>query len=493
MVQEPTISAEELAAIVGGYHGDPFGVLGPHAGDGGLILRTLLPHADSVTILIGDEQTAMSRVHEAGFFEAFLPGKEAGLVYELQIRTHDGHVYVTADPYAYPPLLTDFDEYLLAQGTHMHIYERMGAHMMTVNGRSGVRFAVWAPSALRVSVVGRFNNWDGRCHPMRFYHNSGVWEIFIPDLGEGELYKYEIKTRYKDYTVTKTDPVGFFSEMRPKTASIVWDLEKYQWQDEQWLANRPQRQAQNAPMSVYEVHLGSWKMKQEDGEWHWLTYPELAEQLVPYVKEMGYTHIELLPITEHPFDGSWGYQVTGYFAPTSRFGLPDDFMYLVDRFHQEGIGVLLDWVPSHFPADAHGLADFDGTHLYDHADPRKGFHPDWKSCIFNYGRNEVRSFLISNALFWLDAYHVDGLRVDAVASMLYLDYSREDGEWIPNRYGGNENLEAIDFLREFNETVYREYPDSITIAEESTAWSGVSRPTYTGGLGFGMKWMMGWM
>lgn len=493
MIQEPTISAEELAAILNGYHGDPFAVLGPHPYQDGLIMRAFLPHAASISVLVDDEQMPMNRVHEAGFFEALLPGKALPISYELQIRTHEGHRYTTADPYSFPPLLSDFDEYLLAQGTHMHIYNRLGAHLTEVNGRSGVRFAVWAPGALRVSVVGTFNNWDGRYHPMRLHHNSGIWEIFIPGLGEGELYKYEIKTRYMDYMVTKTDPVGFFSEMRPKTASIVWELDKYQWQDADWIANRPQQQALSAPMSVYEVHLSSWKKKQVNDEWQWLTYPELAEQLVPYVKEMGYTHIELLPIAEHPFDGSWGYQVTGYFAPTSRFGTPTEFMAFVDACHQAGIGVIVDWVPAHFPTDEHGLNFFDGTHLYEHADPRQGAHPDWGTLIFNYGRYEIRQFLISNAIFWLDKYHIDGLRVDAVASMLYLDFSREDGQWVPNRFGGRENLEAIDFIRMFNTRIHELYPDVLTIAEESTAWPGVSKPVNQGGLGFDLKWNMGWM
>lgn len=490
----PTITAEELAAIAGGYHGNPFAVLGAHPYKSEVIVRAFLPQATRVAVLVDGAETALQRVHPEGFFEGVLPGSHSlPLDYRLRITTHDGITYEADDPYAFPPLLSDFDEYLLAQGTHLHIYERLGAHIMEVNGRTGVRFAVWAPSALRVSVVGNFNNWDGRRHPMRFYHNSGIWEIFIPNIGEGELYKFEIKTRYMDYLVTKTDPVGFFNEMRPNTASIVWNINKYQWQDAEWLAQRPQRQSIKAPISVYEVHLGSWRLKPVNGQWHWLTYRELAEQLVPYVKELGYTHIELMPVAEHPFDGSWGYQVTGYFAPTSRYGTPEDFMYFVDTCHQAGIGVIVDWVPAHFPTDQHGLSFFDGTHLYEHSDPRKGAHPDWGTLIFNYGRYEVRQFLISNAIFWAEKYHIDGLRVDAVASMLYLDFSRKSGEWVANRYGGRENLEALDFIRAFNDRLHELYPNVLTIAEESTAWPAVTQPPSANGLGFNLKWNMGWM
>ena len=387
-------------------------------------------------------------------------------------------------------LFTEFDISLFKAGKLFRAYHFLGSHIIEVEGEWGVQFAVWAPSAKGVSVKGNFNGWNPISHPLSpRWDGSGIWEGFIPGLGKGDLYKYHVQSA-DGRQLEKGDPYALFWEIPPNTASIVWEM-NYEWQDKEWMEKRRDRQGLQEPYSVYEVHLGTWRKK--NGGQESLSYRELGDELVSYVKEMGYTHVEFLPVMEHPYFPSWGYQVTGYFAPTSRFGTPEDFMYMIDRFHQAEIGILLDWVPSHFPADAHGLADFDGTHLYDHADPRKGFHPDWKSCIFNYGRNEVRSFLISNALFWLEAYHTDGLRVDAVASMLYLDYSREDGEWIPNQYGGNENLEAIDFLREFNETVYREYPDTITIAEESTAWSGVSRPTYTGGLGFGMKWMMGWM
>ncbi|MCB9285525.1 MAG: 1,4-alpha-glucan branching protein GlgB [Lewinellaceae bacterium] len=386
--------------------------------------------------------------------------------------------------------LTEFDIQLFQSGKHFRLYEKLGSHLETVDGVQGTYFAVWAPNAVQVSVIGNFNYWNKDSHPLSpRWDGSGIWEGFIPGVGKGALYKYFILAR-DGRPLQKGDPFARFWEVPPRTASIVWD-DDYSWQDDNWLESRKKIDALSSPYSVYEVHIGSWR--KTHGGAASLNYRELAEQLVPYVQEMGFTHVEFMPVMEHPYYPSWGYQITGYFAPTSRFGVPEDFKYLVDAFHKAGVGVILDWVPSHFPNDAHGLADFDGTHLYDHADPRKGFHPDWKSCIFNYGRFEVRSFLISNALYWLDQYHVDGLRVDAVASMLYLDYSRKEGEWIPNEYGGRENTEAISFLREFNETVYREYPDVVTIAEESTAWPGVSRPTYTGGLGFAQKWMMGWM
>ncbi|MBC7359212.1 MAG: 1,4-alpha-glucan branching protein GlgB [Desulfacinum sp.] len=387
---------------------------------------------------------------------------------------------------------TDFDIYLWKQGTFYRAWEKMGAHPCRMNGRDGVHFAVWAPNAERVCVVGDFNDWREGVHALEPLEDTGIWRGFVPGIGHGALYKYAITSRYEGYKVQKADPYGFFCEIRPRTASIVWDLSGYRWNDSQWMRSRARANSREAPLSIYEVHLGSWMRNAEEGN-RWLTYRELAPRLARYVTEMGFTHVELLPVTEHPFDGSWGYQTVGYFAPTSRFGTPQDFMAFVDILHQNGIGVILDWVPAHFPTDEHGLGFFDGTHLYEHADPRLGFHNDWKSFIFNFGRNEVINFLISSALFWLDVYHVDGLRVDAVASMLYLDYSRKEGEWIPNKYGGNENLEAIAFLKRFNETVYREFPDTMTIAEESTAWPMVSRPTYLGGLGFGFKWNMGWM
>lgn len=389
-------------------------------------------------------------------------------------------------------IFTDHDIYLFKEGNHFRLYEKMGAHVIEHNGVRGVYFAVWAPNAEYVSVIGDFNGWDKALNPLGpRWDGSGIWEGFIPNLDKGTIYKYHIRSRFNNYEVDKADPFAFYSEVPPKTASVVWDL-NYEWNDEEWMRNRHEHNSLNAPISIYEVHLGSWRRVITEGN-RPLTYRELAEQLVDYVKDMGFTHVEFLPVMEHPFYGSWGYQVTGYFAPTSRYGTPQDFMYLIDRLHQAGIGVILDWVPSHFPGDEHGLVYFDGTDLYSHADPKKGFHPHWHSYIFNYGRHEVRNFLISSALFWLDKYHIDGLRVDAVASMLYLDYGRQEGEWIPNEYGGRENLEAISFLKRLNEMVYKEYPDTQTIAEESTAWPMVTRPTYVGGLGFGMKWNMGWM
>ena len=389
-------------------------------------------------------------------------------------------------------VLTEFDLHLIGEGSHYKKYEKLGSHIREVEGVKGVHFVVWAPNAEAVSVIGDFNGWDSGSHPMQSLGDSGIWEIFIPGLGEGTLYKFEIRSRFSSYVTQKADPFGFYFEVRPKSASIVYDIEGYGWDDSHWMARRAERNWLESPLAIYEVHLGSW-MRGAKGSDGWLSYRELAERLIPYVKELGYTHIQLLPITEHPLDASWGYQTLGYFAPTSRFGAPKDFMYFIDRCHQEGIGVVLDWVPAHFPTDGHGLGFFDGTCLYEHADPKKGFHPDWGTKIFNYGRNEVRNFLISNAMFWFEKYHLDGLRVDAVASMLYLDYSRKEGEWIPNMYGGRENLEAIDFLKKFNEVSHQYHPGILTIAEESTAWPNVSRPTYIGGLGFSMKWNMGWM
>ena len=388
-------------------------------------------------------------------------------------------------------MLMEDDVYLFNEGSHYRLYQKLGAHLRNVDGQEGVCFAVWAPNAEQVTVIGDFNGWNKDRHPLRARGQSGIWEGFIPGLGRGDLYKYHIASRYHGYRVDKTDPFALYRQVPPDTASRVWDLQ-YEWGDREWMENRHRHNSQSSPQSIYEVHLGSWaRVPEEDNRM--LTYRELAQRLTDYVLRMGFTHVEFLPIMEHPFSGSWGYQTTGYFAPTSRHGTPQDFMYLIDYLHQHGIGVYLDWVPSHFPTDEHGLAYFDGTHLFEHADPRQGFHPDWGSYIFNYGRNEVRSFLMSSALMWLDVYHADGLRVDAVASMLYLEYSRKDGEWIPNQYGGRENLEAINFLRRFNTDVYQAHPDVQTVAEESTSWPMVSRPTYVGGLGFGMKWDMGWM
>ncbi len=388
------------------------------------------------------------------------------------------------------PFLTSYDLHLLAEGTHYRAWEKLGAHLIDRDGEQGTHFAVWAPNARQVAVVGDFNGWDDERNQLDCAGDSGIWRGFVPGIGAGAIYKYDILSQHNNYRVQKADPYSFFFEIRPATASIVWDLAGYSWQDDDWMAGRGERHHHGAPIAVYEVHLGSWR-RDENG--NWLSYRQIADRLADYVGHMGFTHVELLPVSEHPFDGCWGYQTIGYFAPTSRFGTPQDFMYLVDTLHARGIGVILDWVPAHFPRDAHGLGYFDGTHLYEHADPRQGEHVDWGTFIFNYGRREVVNFLLSNALFWLEVYHIDGLRVDAVASMLYLDYSRKEGEWIPNRYGGRENLEAIEFFKRFNLLVYQEHPDVMTIAEESTAWPMVSRPTYVGGLGFGFKWNMGWM
>jgi 1,4-alpha-glucan branching enzyme len=389
------------------------------------------------------------------------------------------------------PTLSEFDLYLLAEGTHNRAYEKLGAHLSERNGRRGVQFAVWAPNAERVSVIGDFNRWDSTTDLLR-PSSAGVWEGFVSGIGSGAVYKYHIESRDRRYAVDKADPYGFAAEIRPSTASRVWNLQGYSWQDQSWMTSRAKNNSLTSPISTYEVHLGSWKRVPEEGN-RWLTYREMAPLLADYVHDAGFTHVEFLPIMEHPFDGSWGYQIIGYFAPTSRFGTPSDFMYLVDYLHQQGIGVILDWVPAHFPKDEAGLGYFDGSHLYEHADPKQGEQPDWNTFVFNYGRNEVQNFLINNALFWFDKYHIDGLRVDAVASMLYLDYGKREGQWIPNRHGGKENIDAINFLRAVNERVYEAFPDVIMIAEESTSWPQVSRPTYLGGLGFGYKWNMGWM
>ncbi|MFH0924265.1 MAG: 1,4-alpha-glucan branching protein GlgB, partial [bacterium] len=389
-------------------------------------------------------------------------------------------------------LLTDYDTHLFREGSFFHVFEKLGSHLIEVDGVKGAYFAVWAPNAESISVIGDFNGWNHNSHYLAArWDNSGVWEGFIPGIEKGDRYKYHITSVYNGYKIDKGDPYSYYWELSPRTASRVWDLD-YGWNDQEWMAKRYQFNGLNSPISIYEVHLGSWRRVTEEQQ-RYLTYREIAPYLVKHIKYMGFTHVEFLPVMEHPFYGSWGYQVGGYFAPTSRYGTPQDFMYLIEYLHQNNIGVILDWVPSHFPSDAHGLTYFDGTHLYEHADTRKGFHPEWSSYIFNYGRNEVRNFLISNAIFWLEKYHLDGLRVDGVASMLYLDYSRKQGEWIPNKYGGHENLEAIDFLRRLNEEVYKRFPDVQTIAEESTAWPMVSKPTYMGGLGFGSKWNMGWM
>jgi 1,4-alpha-glucan branching enzyme len=486
-------SAEHaIDALAGARHNDPFSVLGPHSEDGSIVIRAIQPRAEAIALLLGGgDPVPMRRRDPAGVFDVRLEGVTQAPEYRLRVTYPGGHVADIDDPYRYGRVIGDYDLYLFGEGNHTRIYDKFGAHPMRISDTEGVHFAVWAPNAQRVSVVGDFNDWDGRTHPMRSLGASGVWEIFLPSARPGHRYKFEIRARDGGIHI-KTDPFGFASEVPPLSASIVTQS-SYQWQDGEWMRARAEMGSWfSRPMACYEVHLGSWARIPEDGD-RYLTYRELADRLVPYVKEMGYTHIELLPVMEHPFSGSWGYQVTGFFAPTSRFGTPDEFRGFVDACHQHGIGVILDWVPGHFPKDAHGLAQFDGTSLYEHADPKQGEHREWGTLIFNYGRNEVRNFLLANALYWLHEFHVDGLRVDAVASMLYLDYSRNEGEWVPNRYGGRENLEAIEFLRQMNTLTHAEQPGSITVAEESTAWPSVSRPTYLGGLGFTYKWNMGWM
>jgi 1,4-alpha-glucan branching enzyme len=500
------IFRDDIERLVRGRIANPFDILGPHWSEGSatrsLVVRVFRPGAVEVRVdwIKSGESFAAKQIHPAGLFEASLPVDRASrpegeavapTTYRLRIGFDGGSTFETFDPYAFPPILTDYDLYLSGEGTHYLKYEKLGAHVREVEGVRGVHFGVWAPNAQRVSVVGDFNSWDGRVHPMRNRGASGIWEIFLPGLGEGAIYKFEILGAGKSLGL-KSDPYGFAAEVRPNNASVVFDIERYKWNDSAWLQARSARDWLHAPMSIYEVHAGAWRRKSDEGN-RWLTYRELAGELIPYVKRMGYTHIELMPIMEHPLDASWGYQTVGYFAVTGRFGTPADFMYFVDRCHQENLGVILDWTPAHFPRDAHGLAFFDGTHLYEHADPRRGAHPDWGTLVFNYGRNEVQNYLTSNALFWVDKYHIDGLRVDAVASMLYLDYSRKPGEWIPNPYGGRENLEAIAFIKRLNEVLHTRHPGALTIAEESTSWPAVSRPTYLGGLGFDLKWNMGWM
>ena len=491
---EYLLSKEEMQAVINGDHGNVFAVLGIHRDKGSkeVFIRAYQPNTRSIEVLKNDGTSLgmMTKLDDRGFYQINL-GVGENFAYRFKIENDLGNTYMAEDAYRFQSNIGDIDAYLFAEGTHLDMYKKLGAHPMTMDGVAGVSFAVWAPNAKRVSVVGGFNNWDGRVNVMRKHPTCGVWDIFIPGIGQGELYKYEIKTQ-QDYILVKSDPVAFYSEKRPNTASVVYNIENYHWEDENWMNYREQANSFDRPMSVYEVHLGSWRRKGEHGE-EYLTYREFADYLVPYVGNMGFTHVEFLPLSEHPLDASWGYQVTGMFAPTSRFGNPDDFRYMIDKFHQAGIGVIMDWVPAHFPKDGHGLVEFDGTHLYEHADPRKGEHTDWGTKIYNYGRTEVCNFLCASALYWLKEYHIDGLRVDAVASMLYLDYSRKNGEWIPNIYGGNENLEAISFLRKMNELVYGHNKGAFTCAEESTAWPMVSRPTSMGGLGFGYKWNMGWM
>jgi len=488
---------ENIRRMLAGKCGDPFAFLGMHPVKDkygtSVQVRAFLPEAEAACIV--DEETGiqypMEKVHKQGFYLLNLEREEV-FPYLIKMRSPEGGISEGKDPYAFGRILTDYDLHLIGEGSHYNKYEKLGAHVTELNGTSGVHFAVWAPNATSVSVVGDFNRWDNRRHPMRSLGLSGIWEIFVPDVGKGDVYKFYIKSRYNNYEAEKSDPYGFYFEYRPKSASIVYDINRYSWGDNEWMRKRPETNWLESPVSIYEAHLGSWMRVSEEGN-RFLTYTELSDTLIEYVKQMGYTHIELLPVAEHPLDASWGYQVIGYFAPTSRFGTPDDFMYFVDVCHRNNIGVILDWSPAHFPKDGHGLGFFDGTALYEHLDPRKGEHKEWGTLIFNYGRNEVRNFLISNALFWLEKYHIDGLRVDAVASMLYLDYSRNEGEWAPNIYGGRENLEAIDFIKKFNEITHQYFPGILTIAEESTAWPGVCKPVYLGGLGFDMKWNMGWM
>jgi 1,4-alpha-glucan branching enzyme len=488
----------DVQQIIHGTHRDPFSVLGMHYVERDhqpvLVLRAFQPGAQEVAVVDSEsgETTALERIDGAGFFEQTFPYGKTRFPYRLRIRWPDGGEQEVEDSYRFPSVLGDLDLFLLGEGTDLRMYDKLGAHPRTMDGVAGTSFAVWAPNARRVSIVGHFNDWDGRRHVMRVHPGPGIWEMFIPGLPAGTLYKFEIQPAAGP-PFLKADPVGFQFELRPATGGIVHDRGTYQWNDSEWMEQRRHGDPTCQPMSIYEVHLGSWRGREVDGESQPLNYRDIAHQLADYMVEMGFTHVEFLPVMEHPYDPSWGYQVTGYFAPTSRFGTPDDFKYLVDHLHQRGIGVLIDWVPAHFPRDAHALRRFDGTALYEHEDPRQGEHPDWGTMVFNFGRNEVRNFLIANALFWLDEYHADGLRVDAVASMLYLDYSRRHGEWLPNPFGGRENLEAISFLRELNRVVAERCPGTLMIAEESTAWPGVSHSVDRGGLGFHLKWNMGWM
>ncbi|MEP6730853.1 MAG: 1,4-alpha-glucan branching protein GlgB [bacterium] len=489
-----TIDAAERWALVEGRHSAPHNVLGPHEheenGRRGAIVRVYQPDAADA-YLVREGVAAAMREEGDGFFSIFLVNTELPFRYSLRFIAHDGHTWDRGDPYRHAPTLGDMDLYLFNEGTHRRLWTMLGAHLRTVEGDEGTAFVVWAPNADRVSVVGDWCNWDGRQFPMRRMGVSGLWEIFVPGVGANAIYKFELRTREGQLRL-KSDPMGFKMQQSPETASIVVAEGRYRWRDGDWMTTRAYHNAVREPVHIYEVHLGSWARVVEDGG-RSLTYREIAPRLAEHVKKMGFTHVELLPVMEHPFYGSWGYQITGYFAPSSRYGTPDDLRFLIDTLHDADIGVLLDWVPAHFPKDDYALRRFDGSALYEHEDPRLGEHPDWGTLIFNYGRKEVRNFLVANALYWLNEFHIDGLRVDAVASMLYLDYSREPGEWVPNKYGGRENLEAIDFLREMNAVVHEEAPGCVTIAEDSTAWPGVTRPIREGGLGFTFKWNMGWM
>jgi 1,4-alpha-glucan branching enzyme len=491
-----SVATRELDSLVRREHANPHSILGAHRENGGVVIRALRPTARAITAVLEDGATVeLEQIHAGGVFEGVLEGASVPLRYRLEVDYDTAGTLMIDDPYAFEPTLGELDLHLISEGRHEEVYTRLGAHFREIGPDppvAGTAFAVWAPSARAVSVVGDFNSWDGRLHAMRTLGASGIWELFLPDVQPGARYKYEILTADGELTL-KADPYAQETEAPPKTASVVTRSE-HRWSadDQEWMRARRAHRPLDGPMSIYEVHLGSWRLNPHAGN-RSLNYLELADELSAYVKDMGFTHVELLPVMHHPFSGSWGYQVTGYFAPSPRYGSPDDLRQFVQRLHANGLGVILDWVPAHFPRDAFALARFDGTALYEHADPRRGAHPDWGTLVFNYGRHEVRNFLISNALFWLREYHVDGIRVDAVASMLYLDYSRREGEWVPNQFGGREDLDAVSFLKEFNEVIHGREPGIISAAEESTAWPGVSRPTYLGGLGFGFKWNMGWM
>ncbi len=496
LVAKEILTQSQIAAIVQSDLQDPFQALGPHKNENGYSVRVFRPEAREITLLARNNAKSlgtMERIHPDGLFVKHLPRRAKPPEYELAVTRHDGSSARMLDPYSFAPIMSEQSRYLFNEGNNQKIYEDLGAHCRTIDGVDGVHFAVWAPNAKRVSVVGSFNDWDGRVHQMRLLGSSGVWELFIPGLSEGAVYKYEIKKRENDHIILKTDPYGYLQEPFPYHGTVVCNLDTFEWTDQSWMERRRDGEMLNVPMSIYEVHLGSWRKAGPAEDSDYLSYYDLAHQLADYVSAMGYTHIELMPVQEHPYVPSWGYQVSGFYAPNHRFGDPAGFQYFVNHMHERGIGVIIDWVPGHFPKDSFSLAHFDGTHLYEHQDPREGVHEDWGTLIFNFGRHEVRNFLTANALFWLDKFHVDGLRVDAVASMLYRNYSRQEGAWIPNKYGGVENLEAVEFLQSMNHLVHQKYPGAVTIAEESTAWPMVSRPTHLGGLGFTFKWNMGWM
>lgn len=491
-----TTKLYDIFHIVNGEHSDPHTVLGMHEmeedGRKAVVVRAFLPHAAGITVIDyanKRKKYPMERLHADGFFEVTIADREEWFRYQLEYTDADGNTWRSYDPYSFSPTLSEFDRHLFGAGTHYEIYERMGGRLMTHEGARGAAFSVWAPNAKAVSVIGDFNNWDARRSPMRRLGESGIWELFLPAAAEGDKYKFHV-TQCDGRVVDKTDPYGVYAEVRPNNASVLYPLKRYKWKDRRWMTARRKYDFRAAPMNIYEVHLGSWKRAEGN---RFLSYTELAEQLIPYVKEMGYTHIEMLPVEEHPFDGSWGYQVTGYYAPTSRYGSPDEFKQFVDACHQNGISVILDWVPAHFPKDDFALARFDGTALYEHQDPRLGEHIQWGTYIFNYGRKEVANFLLANALYWMDIFHIDGLRVDAVASLLRLDFCKEEGQWLPNVYGGSENLEAIEFLKHMNSVIAEREPGALMIAEDSTAWPGVTKKVEEGGLGFSLKWNMGWM